>query len=232
MATSGVRSSVSLCLVAALLCPTGAALAQAPPQPSPYPPPSAYPGGPYPYPYPPYPYPYPYPYPPYPYPPPTAPPPATTAPATPPDELPYDAEKGIPVGYHKEERARGGLVTAGSIVFGVAYFPSLMVALGSSSKRARWLFIPVGGPIIALAAEPPFESDKPSQDALDALAVAALTMDIIVQFTGATLLTIGFSARKTVLVRDQATRPQESRWYVAPASLGQRGSGLVFGGAF
>ena len=71
-----------------------------------------------------------------------------------------------------------------------------------------WLAVPVAGPWLTMGQRSSAcdTSDPTAKEGLkcagDVFAVMALIMDGVAQATGATLLAIGYSATKTVLVRD------------------------------
>jgi hypothetical protein len=211
----------------AFVPPPVPAPAAAPAVPAPYPPPAAYP--------PPYPYQGPY------YPPP--PPPAsavapngeyvaplsqTTQPTYVPQSVALsgprmirDWQEGMPIphGYHQETRARRGLVIAGSIVFGVTYiYTSLIAAAGEESSGQNELgslWVPVLGPFMQMA-----ETDSP-------LGNYVLLLDGLAQAAGVTMLVAGLVYPRHVLVRNDL-----ASMTVVPMKIGMEGSGLGVVGRF
>jgi hypothetical protein len=148
-----------------------------------------------------YAYPYPYGYPGY------------MQPVPPPRTLPYDEGQAVPPGYHVEERARRGLVIAGTVTFGSAYLISILGASSAvasddnSSDDFAPLFIPVAGPFITLGT------------AEDADGVAPIfILDGIAQVGGLALLIAGLAAQESILVRN----PEVATGMVPDVSLGQR----------
>lgn len=187
--------------------PAPPAVQAAPPQPQPYP---------YPYPYA-YPQPYPYPY---------------LAPRPLPAEMPYDPEKPIPQGYKVEERVRKGAVIAGAIVAGVPYAIGLQVAAASGfENKSYWLLVPGIGPFVLIGAREKAceRNEKSGENAAeclgDAFLVMALVADGLMQTAGGVVLTVGLTAKKKVLVREQA------RLELAPVRVGT-GHGLGLRGTF
>ncbi|MEJ7729317.1 MAG: hypothetical protein WKG00_08880 [Polyangiaceae bacterium] len=179
----------------------GAPPGYGPPQgypPGAYPPPPGYgsPAGAYPYAYP-----YPYGYPGY------------MQPVPPPRTLPYDEGQAIPPGYHVEERARRGLVIAGTVTFGSAYLISILGASSavasddSSSDDFAPLFIPVAGPFITLG----------TADGADG-AAPIFILDGIAQVGGLALLIAGLAAQESLLVRN----PDVATGVVPEVGLGPR----------
>jgi hypothetical protein len=141
------------------------------------------------------------------------------APEVLPDEGP------IPEGYHRERRARRGPIITGAVLAGITYTLGLGVALltPSSDRHAeevRYLVVPIAGPWIAAAAW------KECHDWAclgDESGKAALVVAGLAQTTGAALIVVGLTAKKTLLVRDNIS--------IAPA-LGPRSAGLVAAGQF
>ncbi len=158
--------------------------------------------------------------------------PAGPAP-TPPTELRYVPGQPIPGGYHHESLIRRGLVLAGAIVGGSMYAISFSVAANSPASEDGWLLVPVLGPFLDLGAR----GRRCTGECFDdAGARAALTLDGIVQLTGAALVLGGLFARREVLVRDDAAlvqgRPAFASLQVAPTTLGHQGYGLAALGWF
>jgi hypothetical protein len=134
-----------------------------------------------------------------------------------------DWEEGqpIPYGYHHETRARKGLVIAGSIVFGVVYiYSSLIAAAGEDSynnndNQLAALWIPVLGPFIQMA----------SVDS--SIGKEMLFLDGLAQAAGLTMLITGLVYPRHILVRNDLA----SMSFV-PMKLGTDGSGLGVVGRF
>ena len=173
-------------------------------------------------------YPPPYPYPPYPYPPPAY----QRRPM--PDELPYREGAPIPVGYHREERPRTGLITAGWIVTAIPYGVGLVAAAGSEFRnQSGWLAVPYAGPWLTIGRRD-YSCDDSAEESDaneglkcfgDVFLVMGLVFDGLVQAAGGTMLLIGHTSPKTLLVRDEATLR------VRPMHVGS-GHGLGIDGSF
>jgi hypothetical protein len=75
----------------------------------------------------------------------------------------YELGQPIPPGYHVVSRAHRAYVTSGSIILGIGYTAALIVAASRTEASAtsesyhqvpyepRWLYVPIIGPLIALA---------------------------------------------------------------------------------
>ena len=199
---------------AAPAAPQPAAPQPAPPQPPPpYPYPYAYPPQPYPYAYPQYPYPY----------------WQAPAPRPLPAEMAYDPEKPIPPGYKIEERVRKGAVISGAIIGGVPYVLGLNIAAASGfDNKSYWLVVPGVGPFLTLATrhsacdERDADGTAPLACFGDFVLSMLLVLDGMMQTGGGVALTVGLTAKKKVLVREQAAVR------VAPMRVGRtHGLGVV-----
>jgi hypothetical protein len=168
--------------------------------------------------------------PPYPYPPAAYPPPGYHRPP-PPDELPYREGAPIPAGYHREERLRTGLVTAGWIVTAIPYGIGLIAAAGSDFRnQSGWLAVPYAGPWLTIGRRDYSCDDSDDEDAGlkcfgDVFLVMGLVFDGLVQAAGGTMLLIGYTSPKTLLVRDDA------KLHLRPMRIGS-GHGLGIDGSF
>jgi hypothetical protein len=125
----------------------------------------------------------------------------------------------IPWGYHREERVRKGAVVSGSILFGITYGYSLLVAaigedIDSDDNGAAPLAIPILGPFITMK-----NSDSASLNYL-------LALDGLAQAAGAALLIHGIVSPRAVLVRNDLGVA------FAPAPMGKDGQGLMMMGRF
>lgn len=215
-------------IVIALSSPAWAQGPSAPPAQAPSAPPAHPPVQPYPYPYPyPAPQPYPYPAPQYPYPYWQAP-----APRPLPAEMPYDPEKPIPQGYQVEERVRKGAVISGAIIAGVPYAIGVQVAAASGfDNKSYWLLVPGLGPFLTLSTrndacdERDSDGDRPLECLGDVFLSMMLVLDGLMQTGGGVALTVGLTAKKKVLVR------QQTSLRLAPMRVG-RSHGLGVVGSF
>jgi hypothetical protein len=135
-----------------------------------------------------------------------------------------DWEEGDPVppGYHPTTRVRKGPVIAGSIIFGVFYlFSTLVAAVGSdtsggSGNPEAALWIPGIGPFIQMGSTS------------SAIGNWALAIDGVAQSGGLALLIYGIAAPRTVLVRNDLGLRLAPRLM----ALGHGGGGVGLGGSF
>jgi hypothetical protein len=147
--------------------------------------------------------------------------------------LRYEPSAPPPPGYHFESNPRKGLVVSGALTFGVPYLISVMVAGVSSNEADRWLFVPVTGPIGALARGRRDCNDGISQCAENTLAVVGLAFDLAAQTAGALLFTMAYVFPKKEWVSDyDAGRqsPPTVTWAVQPRVDGAGRVGLVITG--
>ena len=143
-----------------------------------------------------------------------------------PPELEYEEGMAIPPGYRRVERTRKGLTISGSIVLGIFYGLSLSIAMGTidTDDETGWLAIPVAGPFIMSST---IECDPIDEFGCnDSSTRTLLIFDGIGQLTGATLLTLGFTMPKEVLV------PEYADLHLVPTRVGQDGYGLGAIGRF
>ena len=210
--------------------PPPSALPPAPPPPPGPPPTTAQPPArpappptyqPYPAPYGAYPPPPGYAYPTYPYP--------YPQPAPLPMEIDDDGQ-AMPAGYRRGTRVRKGLVISGAITLGVPYSFSLSAATSGTSKEDQWLVVPVLGPLFDMFARGSCQRtssygtySSSYEDSSCTSARTLLTLDLIAQSTGATLLLIGLLAPQKTFVRDPVVG---AAWSVAPVSFGRGALGL------
>jgi hypothetical protein len=152
----------------------------------------------------------------------------------PPAELPYREGAPIPLGYHREERPRKGLVTAGWIVTGIPYGLGLVAAVSADFDNASgWLAVPFMGPWLTLGRRHyscgDSDQNGDGREGLhcvgDIFAVMGLIMDGVIQAGGGTLLLIGYANPKTHVIRDDA------KLQIRPMRLGS-GHGLGMAGSF
>jgi hypothetical protein len=107
-----------------------------------------------------------------------------------------DWEEGeeVPPGYHPSTRIRKGPVIAGSIVFGVFYLFSTLVAAAATDANGHTtdgaLWVPGIGPFIQMG------------NTTSALGMWALGVDGLAQSGGLALLIYGIASPRTVLVRN------------------------------
>ena len=142
----------------------------------------------------------------------------------------YEDGEPIPPGYHAETRIRSGLVVGGAVTFGCLYLLSVLVGAAisdanksrsayggssSSSDNGDFLFVPVAGPFLQMT-----KTESSSGN-------VTLAIDGIAQAAGATMLIVGLTSPKTVLVRNDLGSVQ-----VLPMKMGQDGGGLGLVGTF
>lgn len=114
----------------------------------------------------------------------------------------YEEGAPIPNGYHPESRTRTGLIVAGSVTFGTMYLITALVAAGNAdahehgSNPAAALWIPAVGPFIQMT-----NTDS-------SVAGVFLAIDGITQVAGLTMLVVGLTSPKTVLVRNDFGKVQ------------------------
>jgi len=148
----------------------------------------------------------------------------------------YEDGEPIPPGYHAETRVRSGLVVGGAVTFGCMYLLSVLVgaALSDSAKQSEsysysggysspkkedgdFLFVPIAGPFLQMT-----KTDSSSGN-------VTLAIDGIAQAAGATMLIVGITSPKTVLVRNDLGEVR-----ILPMRMGKDGSGtgIGLGGTF
>jgi len=130
----------------------------------------------------------------------------------------YEEGDPIPPGYHAESQMKKGLVIGGAITFGVMYLFSVMAGAvmddssRSSSGDGTFLYIPVAGPFLQMT-----KTDTSTGNVF-------LAIDGIAQAAGATMLIVGLTSPRTVLVRNDLAEVR-----VAPMKMGVNGSGNGIG---
>jgi hypothetical protein len=146
----------------------------------------------------------------------------------------YQDGETVPPGYHAETRVRSGLVVGGAVTFGCLYMLSVLTAAivsdahrstvaysssGSSTRtssdNADFLYVPVAGPFLQMT------------KTISSTGNVMLAIDGIAQAAGATMLIVGLTSPKTVLVRNDLGEVR-----LTPMKVGERGSGLGLVGTF
>jgi len=177
-------------------------------------------------------------YPPPQYPPPQYPPsqyPAAPPPAYPvgPARLRYEDGDPVPAGYRVVNRARTGLVIAGTVMFCVSYGIAVSVAMiDDFEDQTNWLTIPIAGPWLMMWNRSRPDCDANSGDgcidrSLETILRFYLAVDGVVQAAGAAMLAFGVAGRN-VLIRDYST----ASVHLTPAPIGRDGYGAVLSGRF
>ena len=175
-------------------------------------------------------------------------PPIDTRPYT----LDYQPGQPIPPGYRVVSRPHRALVTSGSILLGISYTISIFVAASRTEASStaesyhqvpydpRWLYMPVIGPLVALATTLKSHDCRNSYYAssyfygqcesaagnLDSWRVF-LVMDAIVQGAAAAYAVYGIKWRWHQLVLTDDVQVQ-----VLPVPMGRTGEGLALVGRF
>ncbi|WP_437321691.1 PEGA domain-containing protein [Sorangium sp. So ce385] len=134
-----------------------------------------------------------------------------------PVELDYKKGDPIPLGYRLETNARGGLISAGATILGVAYTP---FSVSGTLIGYPILAVPVAGPLIH-AARVADSGDE-----------AIFVIDGALQAAGLAMIASGILVRKTTLVREDVARSGPRLLGAAPARLGREGLGLQVVGSF
>lgn len=117
--------------------------------------------------------------------------------------LPYEVGQPVPPGYYVQESVRRGPVIAGAIVLGVPYVIGVSVASGNNFEDATgWLVIPAIGPWIALGTRKNDCGDSALDCTNDAAERTLLTLDGLMQTTGAVLFIWGLASTSRRLVRN------------------------------
>ncbi len=136
----------------------------------------------------------------------------------------YEEGEPIPPGYHAETRVRSGLVVGGAVTFGVMYLLSVLVGAaisdanklsGGNKDSGDFLYVPVAGPFLQMT-----KTESSSGN-------VTLAIDGIAQAAGATMLIVGITSPKTVLVRNDLGEVR-----VMPMRMGDKGGGLGLVGTF
>lgn len=144
--------------------------------------------------------------------------PVAPYPAWPPAVLPYRKGQPVPEGYRLEETAATGLVVGGAVTFMIAYAGGIALAAREGFENGTgWMLAPVIGPWASLAAREHPCSSVVGSDLLEgrrivdqacindavgeAFTLVLMTIDGLMQATGATLFFIGLSTRERQLVR-------------------------------
>lgn len=131
----------------------------------------------------------------------------------------YEEGDPIPPGYHADTQMRKGLVIGGAITFGVMYMLSVLVGAAiddvARNDSGAFLYVPVAGPFLQMT-----KTDTSSGNVV-------LAIDGIAQAAGATMLIVGLTSPKTVLIRNDLAEVR-----VAPMKVGQGGTGLGIVGTF
>lgn len=137
----------------------------------------------------------------------------------------YEEGEPIPPGYHADTRVRSGLIVGGAVTFGVLYLFSALAAAamndssertyGDKNERGDFLLVPVAGPFLQMT-----KTESSTGNTF-------LAIDGIGQAAGATMLIVGITSPRTVLVRNDLAEIR-----IAPMKVGERGSGLGLVGTF
>jgi hypothetical protein len=174
-------------------------------------------------------------------------PPIDTRPYT----LDYEPGQPIPPGYRVLSRPHRAQLTAGTIIFGISYTVAIILAASRTEASStaenyhqvpyspRWLFVPIIGPLIALAtakthdcrnayfASSYFYGQCDSANGDLGTWRAFLVMDAILQGAGAAYAVYGIKWRWYQLVLTDDVQVQ-----VLPVPMGRTGEGIALVGRF
>lgn len=133
-------------------------------------------------------------------------------------ELPYEAGKPIPFGYHVREESRRGLLVGGYILAGIPYGISTLVATSKDfGNSTGYLLVPFIGPWLTMGRRNYSECTDGNEDASkvgclkDSFILMGLIMDGILQAGGGAMLLTGYLAKRKKLVRNDVS------WSLAPS---------------
>ena len=175
-------------------------------------------------------------------------PPVDTRPYT----MDYEPGQPIPPGYRVVSRPHRAMLTSGSVVLGISYTVSMMVAASCTEASStaesfyqvpydpRWLYVPIIGPLVALAttlkthdcrnsyyASSYFYGECESANKNLGEWRAFLVIDAIVQGAAAAYAIYGIKWRWHQLVLTDDVQVQ-----VLPVPMGRTGEGLALVGRF
>ncbi len=142
----------------------------------------------------------------------------------------YEEGDPIPPGYHADTQMKKGLVIGGAVTFGVMWLLSVIAGAAiddtnkitssypsttttkSSDKSGTFLYIPIAGPFLQMT-----RTDSATGNVF-------LAIDGVAQAAGATMLIVGLTSPKTVLIRNDLAEVR-----VTPMRLGENGHAQGFG---
>lgn len=135
----------------------------------------------------------------------------------------YEEGEPVPPGYHPETKVRTGYVVGGAVTFGVLYLLSVLVGAAitdvnrgtGGSESGELLYVPVAGPFLQM-----INTESSTGN-------VTLAIDGAGQALGATLLIVGITSPRTVLVRNDLAQVR-----IMPMKMGQSGGGIGIGGTF
>lgn len=135
----------------------------------------------------------------------------------------YEEGEPVPPGYHPESRVRTGFIVAGAVTFGALYLLSVLVGAAitdvnrgtGGSESGELLYVPVAGPFLQM-----INTESSTGN-------VTLAIDGAGQALGATLLIMGITSPRTVLVRNDLGEVR-----ILPMRMGQSGGGIGLGGTF
>ena len=136
-----------------------------------------------------------------------------------PEEMSYDSERPVPMGYTVVKRQRKGLLIGGGASLGASYGLSVLIAAAGEdlssdgNNPAAALWIPVAGPFIQMAN---------TESATLRVFLFGLGA---VQTTGAVMLYYGLTTKKSVLVRNDLVGSMTVTPYAGDGTTGMMLSG-------
>ncbi|HEY5955242.1 MAG TPA: hypothetical protein VIV60_01765, partial [Polyangiaceae bacterium] len=146
--------------------------------------------------------------------------------AWPPAVLPYQEGMPIPSGYHLDSHINSGLMWSGLAIWAVPYAAGLIAAAASGfPKQSGWLALPVAGPFVAMGGRT-IDCDILGYDAnsagydlqakqaeckkqiiKEARVLGLLTVDGLLQTTGAIMAIAGMASSSESLLRNDVFPP-------------------------
>lgn len=135
----------------------------------------------------------------------------------------YEEGEPVPPGYHPESRVRTGFIVGGAVTFGALYLISVLVGAAitdvnrglGGKESGELLYVPVAGPFLQM-----INTESSTGN-------VTLAIDGAGQALGATLLIVGITSPRTVLVRNDLGQVR-----IMPMRMGQSGGGIGLGGTF
>lgn len=135
-----------------------------------------------------------------------------------PEEMSYDSDRPVPMGYTLVKRQRKGMLIGGGASLGASYGLSVLIAavgedVSDGPNKAAPLWIPVAGPFIQMAQ-------------VDSATLRVFLFGLgAVQTTGAVLLYYGLTTKKSVLVRNDLVGSMTVTPYAGDGTTGMMLSG-------
>jgi hypothetical protein len=126
------------------------------------------------------------------------------------------------------QKPRRGPLVAGAILFGAAYAASVSVAASAKLENgSAYMLVPLIGPIAAGSAAGHCNFSGRDEDCAGPFFGSLLLLDTLVQLSGATLVIVGLSHTRDVLLRNDLAGVT-----IVPQLDASRGRGLAIVGVF